>query len=44
MVCLDVRVTLSLIVFGDGNNDVAADDIEALNDAGAVTTSTLARL
>ena len=23
MVCLDVSVTLSLIVFGDGNNDVA---------------------
>ena len=44
MVCLDISVTLSLIVFGDGNNDVAEDDIEALNDAGAMKTSTLAKL
>ena len=35
MVCLDVRVTLFLIAFGDGDDDVAEDDIEALNDAGA---------
>ena len=44
MVCLDVRVTLFLIAFSDGDDDVAEDDIEALNDAGAMKTSTLAKL
>ena len=32
------------IVLGDGDDDAAEDDIEALNDAGAMKTSTLAKL